>query len=271
MDFNNKKVLVVGLGLIGGSFCKAIKKNTNAEIFGIDINNEVMQKAISDGTILKSDEQIIGQADLIIVALYPTQTIEFIKNNAEHFKKGSILMDICGVKRAITEPIEEMLLKKGVHFIPTHPMAGREFSGYDYSIAELFEGASFIITPTKSTEKSVVEAISDLAKKIGFSKIVISTPEQHDKIIAFTSQLAHIVSNAYIKSPTNELQNGFSAGSYLDLTRVAKLNEKMWSELFLYNKDNVVDEIENVIKNLNECKKAIQDGNEQELMKILRV
>ena len=216
------KIAVVGLGLIGGSICKALKANTFYHIMGMDKDPEVTEKALETGAI---DEIItvdkLGEANLTIVALYPVAIVDFIKENADKFRKGSIVMDICGVKGYIVNNCTPILDEKGVIFIGTHPMAGTEHSGFDYSTADLFNGASFIITPTENTPQIAVDLVSTLGACMNFGQVVIATPEQHDANIAYTSQLAHVVSNAYVKSPSLFRADGFSAGSFLDLTRVA--------------------------------------------------
>jgi len=265
------KIAVIGLGLIGGSFCKAISARTPHECFGIDNNACTIQSALADGSILKKlspDE--LSEMDLTIVCLHPTQTIEFILENKNNFKKGSIVIDSCGVKESIIKCVSAELLESGVDFIGCHPMAGREFSGYDFSLESLFDNASFIITPSDTTPFGNIEKIKALVSEIGFKKTVISTATEHDKIIAFTSQLAHIVSNAYIKSPTLNEQNGFSAGSFLDLTRVARLNEDMWTELFLRNGEPLLFEIDTIVENLQKYRNAIAEDDFDGLKILLR-
>jgi len=207
-------VAVVGLGLIGGSFCKAIKKYTDHAVFGIDTDPETIQMALDCKAI---DAQIapeeLGQMDFTIVSLHPQQTIDFIVEHATCFKKGSLVMDTCGVKTAIVEAVTKPLAEQGVLFVGCHPMAGREFSGFC-----LFIGQLIMSTPALSlhrrpiTPAHIIEFIKYFAQKLQFEKVVVSTPEEHDRVIAFTSQLAHVVSNAYIKSPSLQQQAGFSAG-----------------------------------------------------------
>ena len=265
------KIAVVGLGLIGGSFCRAIKKYTDYSCAGLDCNLEVIKAALNDNVIDEGMEpEALCDKDLVIICLYPDETVSFIKEHAELFKEGSIVIDVCGVKEAITENIPGVLEKRGVTFIGTHPMAGREFSGYENSQADLFKNASFIITPFSNTQAEKVRVIESFACQIGFCDIVVTTPQLHDRIIAFTSQLAHVVSNAYVKSPTLKDKNGFSAGSFGDLSRVAQLNEKMWSSLFLLNRDNLLYEIENIIEQLGKYKKAIEEEDEKELQRLLK-
>lgn len=266
------KIAVVGLGLIGGSICKALKANTFYHIMGMDKDSEVTGKALKTGAI---DEIItadkLSEANLTIVALYPVAIVDFIKENADKFRKGSIVMDICGVKGYIVNSCTPVLNEKGVIFIGTHPMAGTEHSGFDYSTADLFNGASFIITPTDDTPQIAVDLVSTLGACMNFGQVVIATPEQHDANIAYTSQLAHVVSNAYVKSPSLFRADGFSAGSFLDLTRVAYLNEEMWSSLFMCNKDALLYEINNIINSLTEYRDAMVNDDINTLRELLKV
>ena len=266
------KIAVVGLGLIGGSICKALKANTFYHIMGMDKNPDVTKKALETGAI---DEIItadkLSEANLTIVALYPVAIVDFIKENADKFRKGSIVMDICGVKGYIVNNCTPVLNEKGVIFIGTHPMAGTEHSGFDYSTADLFNGASFIITPTDDTPQIAVDLVSTLGACMNFGQVVIATPEQHDANIAYTSQLAHVVSNAYVKSPSLFRADGFSAGSFLDLTRVAYLNEEMWSSLFMCNKDALLYEVNNIIDSLTEYRDAMVNNDADTLRELLKV
>lgn len=265
------KIAIVGLGLIGGSLCKAFSAKTSHKCYGIDTDLITIQAAIHDGAILKaiSTEELL-EMDLTIVCLHPKQTVEFILANKKNFKEGSVVADSCGVKGSIVSAVSAELEKEQVYFIGCHPMAGREFSGYDYSLPTLFEKASLIITPNGSTPAFLVETVKDTAAALGFGKVVVSTPEEHDRTIAFTSQLAHVVSNAYIKSPTLRNQSGFSAGSFQDLTRVAKLNEDMWTDLFIMNKCALLDEINILLGNLEKYKQAIENEDSDTLKELLR-
>lgn len=262
-------ITVVGLGLIGGSLAKTIKKHTDHTVYGVDIDKETINMAVSLGAI-DSETDDLGLADITIVALYPVATIDYIKANASRFKKGSIVIDTCGIKKAITDGVSEILAENDVTFIGVHPMAGREFSGFAYALDNLFDNASFIITPTEYVSETKLNFLTDFAYAIGFKKVVTATPKEHDEIIAFTSQLAHVVSNGYIKSPTHLKQLGFSAGSFQDLTRVAKLNEDMWTPLFLMNKEPLCFEINNLIDRLTEYRDAIQNDDADTLRQLLR-
>ncbi len=263
------KIVTVGLGLIGGSLCKAIKKHTNHTVGGIDIDKKTVSMALSQGAI-DYEAQDVSQADITIISLFPTTAVEYILANADKFKKGSIVTDTCGVKEEIVNQVEKVLAEKGVTFIGAHPMAGREFSGFEYSLDNLFDEASFIITKTENTPTKELNLLTDLAASIRFKKVVITTPVEHDTIIAFTSQLAHVVSSAYIKSPTNSKQLGFSAGSFQDLTRVAKLNEDMWTPLFIMNKTALCDEIDYIVSHLLEYRKAIGESDFETLHELLK-
>ncbi|MCL2088215.1 MAG: prephenate dehydrogenase [Oscillospiraceae bacterium] len=263
-------IAVVGLGLIGGSLCKAVKRSTDYTVLGLDTNENTLSAAVNDGVVdrgITIDE--LAVADITFVCLYPRQTIEFIGNNAGRFGRGKAVVDVCGIKSAIIDRTEALLIAEGVNLVPAHPMAGREFSGYASSVPDLFDGASFIITPTKNTDRAAVRLVSDFAKDIGFGKVVVTSAETHDRIIAYTSQLAHIVSNAYIKNPTVAEESGFSAGSYQDLTRVAHLNADMWTPLFMMNREALMPHIDNLIRNLQQYYNALTEGDEEKLKAIL--
>lgn len=265
-------IAVIGLGLIGGSICKALKANTFHHIMGMDTNKETIRKALKCGAIDEEiDESRLGEANLTVVALYPVPTVEVIKKNADNFRKGSIVVDVCGVKSYVVNACTPVLDQRGVIFIGTHPMAGTENSGFDYATADLFAKASYILTPTEATPQIAVDLVSTLGACMGFGQVVIATPEQHDINIAYTSQLAHVVSNAYVKSPSLFRADGFSAGSFLDLTRVAKLNEEMWSSLFLCNKTALLNEINTIMKALAEYRDAMENDDIDTLRDILRI
>lgn len=265
------KIGIVGLGLIGGSMAKAIKKNTDYICFAYDINSKAIADAIQQESIDGSfGPNQLSSFDLVILGLYPDDTINFIDENLSNFKKGGIVIDTCGVKEEIIKAVDQKLNDMGVYFIGCHPMAGREFSGFEYSLDNLFDKASFIITPTENTNQEALKRLMEFSKEIGFIKNVISTPKKHDEIIAFTSQLAHIVSSAYVKSPSLLNQSGFSAGSFKDLTRVAKLNEDMWTTLFMMNRSALLGEIDHIIEHLTEYKTALENKDRKTLYNLLK-
>ncbi len=265
------KIAVVGLGLIGGSVAKTLKKNTNHSVYAINRSEQTLKTALSeeaiDGAITP---QQLKDMDVVFIGLYAGLTIDFVLKNADNFKKGAVVCDTCGVKTEIVKALTQPLAEKGVHFVGCHPMAGREFSGYRYSLDNLFDNASFIITPDEGTDQGAVQLLSDLAHEMRFRKTVISTPQEHDRVIAFTSQLAHIVSASYVKSPSLLKQAGFSAGSFKDMTRVAYLNENMWTELFMLNKDALSFEIGCVINALQDYKNALDSGDSDKLHELLK-
>ena len=264
-------IAVIGLGLIGGSICKCLKKHTFHHVMGLETDKETVKKALEQNAI---DEEIttdrLNETNLTIVCLYPNAICEFVQKNADKFQKGSIVIDTCGVKKMIVDKCTPILEEHGVLFVGTHPMAGREFSGFDYSTDNLFDNASFIITPSANTPQIAIDLLSTLAGSIGFGKAVVATPEKHDQVIAYTSQLAHIVSNAYVKSPSVLEFNGFSAGSFMDLTRVAKLNEDMWTSLFMCNKEALLRELNQIIKSVSEYRDAIFSDNFEQLHELLK-
>ncbi len=265
------KIGIIGLGLMGGSIAKAIKKFTDNIVLGFDIDETVNKNAkginaIDD--ILTQSE--VKDCDLVIVSLYPQATIDYIKENADNFKKSAIIMDISGVKRYVCDALYEVAKENGFVFVGAHPMAGLHFSGFLHSTEKIFNNSSMILTPYEDTPEESINIIKQIFLKIGFANIQMSTPDEHDKIIAFTSQLAHVVSNAYVKSPNALIHKGFSAGSYKDLTRVAYLNENMWSELFLENKDNLINEIDSIVNNLVQYKEAMENNDRETLTRLLR-
>lgn len=266
-----KKVVIVGLGLMGGSMAKAIHKYTDNEIYGYNRTLEVAQRALNDGVIDGiADDEIISQADIMIISLYPQATVDFLIEKMPKMKKGAIIVDLVGVKQYLDEKLTEPAKQAGVYFIGGHPMAGKEFSGYAFADADLFKGASMILVPNDSSPLWAVDEMDGLFTSLGFGQVVRCSPEQHDSMIAFTSQLAHIVSSAYIKSPEALRHNGYSAGSYKDLTRVAKLNENMWTELFLKNKQPLIREIDEIILHLKEYRDAIANDEQENLCTLLR-
>ena len=265
------KIAIVGLGLIGGSLAKAIKKNTPHNVFALDINKETVNAALAEEVIdgeITADQ--LSRFDVVILGLYPEATVKFCLDNLDNFRKDGIVIDTCGIKTAVVSQVEKPMKEAGVRFLGCHPMAGREFSGFGYSVDNLFDNASFIMTPTDLTPMSAVREVSALAYEIGFAKCVMASPEEHDSVIAFTSQLAHIVSSAYVKSPSLMKQAGFSVGSFRDLTRVAKLNEDMWTSLFMLNRGPLVSEISHIIGCLEDYRDALANEDSEKLHELLR-
>ena len=282
---------IAGLGLIGGSMAKAIKKYTWHQVYGFDTNEAVMRQALADGNIDGVlDAETLSDCDILLPALYPGAAVSYIKDSIPFMKKGLIIVDLCGVKKAVMYPVEALELPAGVLYFGGHPMAGLEKSGYAYSKADLFRNASMIIVPVRkgdakeensgltgqgenpgqTAQEEALKLIEGFFLSLGFSGITLTSAEEHDRVIAFTSQLAHVVSSAYVKSPTALKHYGFSAGSYKDLTRVARLNEEMWTELFLDNADSLTEEIDCIIRHLVEYRDAISERRRPELKELLK-
>ena len=265
------KTIVVGLGLMGGSMAMAIRNYTNHEVYGWNRTASVVEKAMTEGVIHGiADATTFAEADLVIISLYPQSTVDFLLEWMPKMKKGCIIVDLVGIKRFMEDRLAKAAQQAGVHFIGGHPMAGKEFSGYTFAAAELFHDASMILVPNESSPLWAVDEMEGFFMQLGFGRVVRCSAQQHDHMIAFTSQLAHVVSSAYIKSPEALRHNGYSAGSYKDLTRVAKLNETMWTELFLNNAQPLVQEIDEIILHLTEYRDAIADGDAKRLCTLLR-
>lgn len=264
-------IAVVGLGLIGGSLSKAIKGRTGHNVFGADLNEETMLLARLSGAIDApiSDENL-EKMDLVLIAVRPLAAILWAEKNFSRLKKGACVVDMCGVKREVTRKMEEYAEKTGVIYVGGHPMAGKERGKFQNAAEDLFAGASMILTPGKDTTPDTLENLNNLFTDIGFARIVFTTPDEHDRIIAYTSQLAHIASSAYIKSPEALRQRGFSAGSFRDMTRVAFMDEDMWTELFLLNADYLTGQVHLLIENLKEYEEALNNKDADRLRSLLK-
>ena len=260
---------IQGMGLIGGSLCRALKRYTGHRILGTTRNPATVEFACSVGAI-DGPLTDFGVLDLCIVALPPEATEEFLREHVGDFRRGAIVMDICGVKRPILDCADRIYQEAGVRFVGTHPMAGKEVAGFANSDADLYRGASLILTPTERTDRDAMETIRSVMVAIGFGRVVEATPDEHDAIIAYTSQLAHVVSSAYIKSPTSEKVLGFSAGSFQDMTRVAKLDPEMWATLFLCNQGPLLREIDTLMENLAQFRAALSEKNREAMVAQLR-
>ena len=259
---------IIGLGLIGASIAKTVRKHTDFVVLGYDVNKKVMENARLDATIDGELDLSMDKCDIVVVALYPDDIVKFVKDNAMYLK-DTIVIDCGGTKTKVCSELFPVAKENGFTFIGGHPMAGIEKSGYDYSTDSLFDGAFMIMVPPEELDARTLDYAKMFFISLGFYRITVTTAEEHDKIIAYTSQLAHIASSAYVKSPTSLQNLGFSAGSFKDMTRVAYLNENMWSELFLQNKDFLLGELKVLIDNLTEYHKAISEGNRDALMALL--
>ena len=260
---------IIGLGLIGGSLAKALKDRSPHRILGRDRQN-VTDFALSCGAIdgLLSEENIPG-CDVIIAALYPDDTISEITKLAPYLSKDTVVTDCAGIKEKVCDALFPLARAYGFTFIGGHPMAGTQYSGYKHSRADMYDGAPMVIVPPKFDDIELLDRIKTLLRPARFGRISAITADDHDKRIAFTSQLAHVVSNAYVKSPTARRHDGFSAGSYRDLTRVAWLNPDMWAELFIENQEPLLFEIDTIIASLNKYRDALAEGNFEDLRALL--
>lgn len=262
---------IVGLGLIGGSMAKSIKARTGHTVYGTDLSAETMTMARMCGAIdAPLTEENLPSCDLILVAIRPQAAIDWVKSHAAAISKSAIVVDLCGVKRSVVAAIAPVAEQYGFAYIGGHPMAGRERGGFTAATDDLYVGASMILTPDKRTDMQLLETLKAFFLDVGFAGLTFSTPEEHDRIIAFTSQLAHIASSAYVKSPEAQRRRGFSAGSFQDMTRVARLDEDMWTELFLADADYLTSELEVLVGHLNEYLDALKNRDAEQLRALLR-
>lgn len=260
----SKKIGIIGLGLIGASLAKAFHKYTEHEILAWDIQENICKQAYEEKVIHKIlEKKDYANLDLLILAVRPEIAVSFIKNNPNI---RGIVLDICGIKKYITKELKPLSEAYPFQYIGAHPMAGREVGGYKNSFEDLYKNASILIT---TPEEKVPHWLKESFKNIGFS-IKYTDDENHDRIIAYTSQLAHVASNAFVKSPTALEHSGYSAGSLKDLTRVATLDVDMWTELFLKNKENLITELEQYIKELEKYKLALKIEDTEELKRLLQ-
>jgi len=260
---------ILGLGLIGGSLARAYALEGHT-VFAADKDAHILSFAILAGAVHERlDSATIGQCDLILLAIYPDGSADWLENNGHMIPQDTLVLDCCGIKREICQRCFPVANKYGFTFVGGHPMAGSQFSGFKYSRANLFEGAPMVLVPPVFDDMALLERVKNALRPCKFGTFSVTTAAEHDRRIAFTSQMAHIVSNAYIKSPTARNHKGFSAGSYKDLTRVAWLNPQMWAELFLENNDNVLFELDCLIESLGAYRQAISDGDMPRLVDLL--
>lgn len=260
---------IVGLGLIGGSLAKAyhdagwrvLAHNRSASVTEFAKMADAVDEALTP--------ENIGECDLLLLAVYPQASAEYLEENAESISKNAVVIDCCGTKRDICAVGFRLAKEHGFLFVGGHPMAGTHFSGFKYSRASLFKGAPMVLVPPVFDDMQLIDRVCKLLAPPAFGQFSVTTAEKHDEMIAFTSQLAHVVSNAYVKSPTASLHKGFSAGSYKDLTRVAWLNPQMWTELFLENRDYLIGEIDNLITELEKYRTAMEENDRETLCRLL--
>lgn len=260
----------VGLGLIGGSFAKALTA-AGYTVYAYDTDQTILHYAMMTGDIkAELTEETLGECELLLLSVYPTATVEYLEKNAHLIRPGTIVIDTAGTKTSICEAGFALAERYGFIFVGGHPMAGTQFSGFKHARATLFNNAVMVVTPKKNEDLRVLDRVKRIMLDCGFAKLNVTTPETHDELIAYTSQLAHVVSNAYVKSPSALRHKNFSAGSYRDLTRVARLNETMWTDLFLDNRENLLTELDIIIENLKKYRDALAESDAVELKSLLR-
>lgn len=262
---------IIGLGLIGGSMAKSAKERTGHTVYGLDKEPEIITLARMSGAIDGAlNEHNLPWCDLILLAVRPADAVAWVKSNARMISAKAIVVDMCGVKRHVCAEIEPVALKSGFTYVGGHPMAGRERNGFAASSENLFAGAYMVLTPDERADASHLETLKNFFTDVGFAGLTLSDPDEHDRMVAYTSQLAHIVSSAYVKSPAAERRRGFSAKSFLDLTRSARLDEEMWTELLMDNADYLGAELDAFAANLQEYAKAIKERDADALRALLK-
>lgn len=263
------KVGILGLGLIGGSLARAYALEGHT-VYAIQRNESMLSFAMLAGAVHgKLNEETIPQCDLILLAIYPDGSASWLERNAHLVSKNTLVIDCCGTKKEICRRCFPLAEQYGFTFVGGHPMAGSQFSGFKYSRADLFEGAPMVLVPPVYDDIQLLDRVKEALKPCNFGFFSVTTAEEHDQMIAFTSQMPHILSNAFIKSPTALKHKGFSAGSYKDLTRVAWLNPQMWAELFLENGDNLLFELDYYIDSLKAYRDAIAANDMDKLVALL--
>lgn len=260
---------IVGLGLIGGSFAKAYHA-AGERVLAQDIDRDVLSFAVISSAVDEElTDETMAECDLILLAVCPAAAVEWLRKNAPKIASHTIVIDCCGTKRTVCAACFPIAAQYGITYLGGHPMAGTQFSGFKYARADLYHGAPMVLVPPRFDDIELLGRVKDLLTPAGFGSYSVTTAEQHDEMIAFTSQLAHVASNAYIKSPTAKKHKGFSAGSYKDMTRVAWLAPRMWAELFLENRDFLLKEIDCYIEHLSQYKAAMEQNDEEELIRLL--
>lgn len=263
------KVGILGLGLIGGSLARAYAVAGHT-VYAKNRSESILSFAMLSGAVHgKLDEETIPQCDLILLAIYPAGCSQWLEENAPLIRKDTLVLDCCGIKREVCSRCFPLSEKYGFTFVGGHPMAGSQFSGFKYSRADMYKGAPMVLVPPRYDDIELLQRVKEALAPCEFGMYSVTSAENHDKMIAFTSQMPHVLSNAFIKSPTARNHKGFSAGSYKDLTRVAWLNAPMWSELFLENRENLLFELNTYIDNLTAYRDALENRDEAALTALL--
>ena len=268
---NKKTIAIVGLGLIGGSMALALRRSSRYILYGLDSDPVTLMNALKRSAVDKAGgAELLAHADLVILALPPEAALAFLRDNAAAIKPGAVVTDVCGVKQAIVEPAAALCEAAGLTFIGGHPMAGKEKGGFDNAAAARVAGGGYIRPPPPAAPAARGAGMKELAAQLGCARMTVTTPAHHDRMIAFTSQLPHVLAGAYVKSPCCLYHAGFSAGSYRDVSRVASVDETLWAQLFLLNQTALCAEIDGLMERLQACRDAVAAGDRQALTALLR-
>ena len=268
----NKKILIVGLGLLGGSYARALKR------FGFKVSaitkeqssiDYALQQGIIDEGSIEVDKRIVGESDIVIFALYPHVFVEWIEKNQSLFKPGTLITDVTGVKGSVVYKIQE-ILRDDVEFIAAHPMAGREVSGVENSTEKMFQGANYIVTPTDKNTPEAINTCLELGRLLGFSNVTTLSPEEHDEMVGFLSQLTHCIAITLMTCNDKEHMEKFTGDSFRDLTRIARINDLMWSELFVANKEPLLKQMDLFINKFNELRTMLETEDVDSMRKMMR-
>ena len=263
------KVGILGLGLIGGSMARAYAVAGHT-VYAADLDESTLSFAMLSGAVHgRLDEETIPACELLLLAIYPGGSAKWLEDNGRLVESGALVLDLCGIKQEVCKRCFPVARKYGFTFVGGHPMAGSHFSGFKYSRADLYKGAPMVLVPPRFDDIDLLQRVKDAMAPCGFGMFSVTTAEEHDRMIAFTSQMPHVLSNAFIKSPTARQHKGFSAGSYKDLTRVAWLNAPMWSELFLENRDNLLFELNTYLDSLTAYRDALEARDGERLTALL--
>ena len=263
------KVGILGLGLIGGSMARAYAVAGHT-VYAADLDESTLSFAMLSGAVHgRLDEETIPACELLLLAIYPGGSAKWLEDNGRLVDSGALVLDLCGIKQEVCKRCFPVARKYGFTFVGGHPMAGSHFSGFKYSRADLYKGAPMVLVPPRFDDIDLLQRVKDAMAPCGFGMFSVTTAEEHDRMIAFTSQMPHVLSNAFIKSPTARQHKGFSAGSYKDLTRVAWLNAPMWSELFLENRDNLLFELNTYLDSLTAYRDALEARDGERLPALL--
>ena len=270
---NYRKVLIVGLGMIGGSYAEKLSA-LGFEVGAIVRRREVLDYALERGLIahgrIEVTREYVSQFDLVISALYPKAFVEWVRKYQDFFKSGAVITDVTGVKRAVV-PAVQSILREDVEFVPSHPMAGRERSGVEFADSKVFAGANFIITPTERNTPEGIELVRSLACILGFRHIAVLTPEAHDEMIGFLSQLTHCIAVALMDCKESEHLVEYTGDSFRDLTRIARINENMWTELFLENRDELLKQMDLFLEKFTQLRDALAKEDEDTMKEMMRL